>query len=438
MTPVCAPDGTVFDLLHIVPYLERYGKNPATSQPLHRESLIRLHFSKNPSGTQVLRPTNRTSTGEYFCPITSKTFNDHSRILANRRTGNVYSAEGIEGVGVEAKGWRDFLTEEPFTRADLITIQDPAELHRRNMAEFSHVKSAREADGVPYISPASASKHQKIEPKGATAAILDTLKSQKAGGGSGSFYTKGKVSSSLTSTSITPHVSEEQIAVSQEDRMFSLVKGSSRAVIRTNLGDLYIELHCQKAPRACYNFIQLAKRGCYAGVKFHRLLPGFVVQGGDPDGTGSGGKSCWGKPFDDEFAQGLSHNARGVLSMANKGRPRTNTSQFFITLAPAPHLDRVHPIFGRVVSGWEALARIESSPTDAAARPTPPVLMQDVIVMDDPFEECLKGLAGSVGSPSEARSRRLETDPTAMVRRAKAATNTPATIGRYLAGRPAQ
>jgi peptidyl-prolyl cis-trans isomerase-like 2 len=101
--------------------------------------------------------------------------------------------------------------------------------------------------------------------------------------------------------------------------------------LQTNKGNLNIEVHCDMVPRTAWNFVTLCKNSFYNGVKFHRLIPGFVLQGGDPTGSGAGGESAFGKvPFKDEFDQRLVHATRGILSMANSG-PNTNTSQFFIT-----------------------------------------------------------------------------------------------------------
>ncbi|KAL2049411.1 hypothetical protein ABVK25_010315 [Lepraria finkii] len=115
-----------------------------------------------------------------------------------------------------------------------------------------------------------------------------------------------------------------------------------------------------------------------------------MLQGGDPTSTGKGGTSIWGKNFEDEFDGPLSHDARGVISMANKGK-NTNSSQFFITYRPCKHLDRKHTIFGRVVGGLDTLAKIENVEVDEGKRPLDEVRMEEVVVFVDPFEEFMKG-----------------------------------------------
>jgi len=116
--------------------------------------------------------------------------------------------------------------------------------------------------------------------------------------------------------------------------------------LHTSLGDIKVELHCDLAPLACENFLALCGTGAYDGTLFHRNIPGFMVQGGDPTGTGRGGTSIWGRKFKDEFAPTLRHSSRGVLSMANSG-PDTNGSQFFITYAKAAHLNNLYTVFGK-------------------------------------------------------------------------------------------
>ncbi|KAJ3054636.1 cyclophilin peptidyl-prolyl cis-trans isomerase Cyp2 [Rhizophlyctis rosea] len=136
----------------------------------------------------------------------------------------------------------------------------------------------------------------------------------------------------------------------------------------TTAGKVVIELYWNHCKRTCENFYQLAKRGYYNGTKFHRIIADFMIQGGDPTGTGRGGRSIYGDKFEDEIHPDLKHTGAGILSMANSG-PNTNGSQFFITLAPTPWLDGKHAIFGRVSSGMNVVKRIGLVPTDGTDRP---------------------------------------------------------------------
>ena len=126
------------------------------------------------------------------------------------------------------------------------------------------------------------------------------------------------------------------------------------AHFKTERGEIVAELYADKVPLTVENFVNLARSGFYDGTTFHRVIPGFMAQGGDPTGTGRGGP---GYQFDDEFHPDLRHKGAGVLSMANAG-PGTNGSQFFITYSDTPHLDDRHSVFGRVVEGMDVLNSI--------------------------------------------------------------------------------
>ena len=149
------------------------------------------------------------------------------------------------------------------------------------------------------------------------------------------------------------------------------------ATISTDNGDIVIELFADKAPSTVNNFVVLARDGYYDGVTFHRVIRGFMVQGGDPTGSGSGGP---GYRFDDEFHPELRHDGPGVLSMANAG-PGTNGSQFFITYVATPHLDGKHTVFGRVVEGMDVVDAIpERDPMSARE---PGIAMNTVTVREE-------------------------------------------------------
>jgi peptidyl-prolyl cis-trans isomerase B (cyclophilin B) len=155
------------------------------------------------------------------------------------------------------------------------------------------------------------------------------------------------------------------------------VRGMSNATIETNQGTIELELFDDDAPKTVENFTKLARDGFYDGVSFHRVIPDFMIQGGDPTGTGSGGP---GYTFEDE--QNEHGVARGALAMANAG-PNTNGSQFFIVTAEAcPWLDGKHTVFGRVTSGMDVVDTISELPTDANDRPQDDVVMERVTVSE--------------------------------------------------------
>lgn len=128
------------------------------------------------------------------------------------------------------------------------------------------------------------------------------------------------------------------------------------AVIDTTKGRVVVELFAKDAPETVNNFVFLARNGYYDGIVFHRVLEDFMAQTGDPSGLGSGGP---GYTFGDETDNGLEHESKGTLSMANTGRPMSNGSQFFITFIPTPWLDGKHTVFGRVVEGLEVLDMLQ-------------------------------------------------------------------------------
>ena len=139
-------------------------------------------------------------------------------------------------------------------------------------------------------------------------------------------------------------------------------------VLETNQGKIEIKLMPGIAPKACANFIGLVEKGYYDGTIFHRVIKGFMIQGGDPTGTGRGGESIWGGPFEDEVTPSVKFDRPGLIAMANSG-PNTNSSQFFITTAVTPWLNMKHTIFGEVVSGYGVVEKIEETSTGSFDKP---------------------------------------------------------------------
>lgn len=362
-------------------------------------------------------------------PVTFKVFTDNTHIVALKPTGNVFAWDTVERLNVKAKMWKDLVSDEEFGRKDIITIQDPQNIAARDLSSFKYLQ-----DGVSTLTDEQErerndpSGNLNVEALGSSAKILKAkeavakareqrgkdpnknpaLPATKAVGTltngaqtqrasahttralpyNAARHTTGKAAASFTSTGLTPHTSGERALLTDEEYMLrpKRVKIKGYARIQTNLGDLNVELQTEYAPKAVWNFVQLSKKGYYKDVAFHRNIRNFMIQGGDPTGTGKGGTSIWGKNFNDEFDGPLTHDARGMLSMANKGK-NTNSSQFFISYRPAKHLDRKHTIFGRVVGGLETLSRLENAPTDSSDRPIDDIVILDVVVFVDPFEE---------------------------------------------------
>ncbi|KAL0565183.1 cyclophilin peptidyl-prolyl cis-trans isomerase Cyp8 [Marasmius crinis-equi] len=383
--PVCARnvDGTghVFDLVNIIPWLKQHNNtHPITNEPLTPADLITLHYSR------------KEATGEIHDPISFKPFNEHSHIVAVATTGNVFLAESI-------KGGKDLVNDVPFKKQDVITLQNP-----HGFTPMS----------VPRASTSSTSAKPTEAPKTvAKPAQVTAVKAKEAVPWNISPYSSGLPGASLTSTSVDPQIASgnsSKLLWDEEEIMFEEISnppkgkgkekdvGKRRAYVRvvTSLGgSLNLELYCEKAPKTCYNFLMLARNGKYDDCLFHRLVPGFMIQTGDPTGTGAGGESYWGTPFRDEYdlKGAAKHDSRGTIAMANKGAS-TNGSQWFITFKATPHLDRKHTVFGKLVGGEDVLDTLEKLPRkDGTERPSKPVKITEVVIYQDPFEEYKKRLA---------------------------------------------
>lgn len=168
--------------------------------------------------------------------------------------------------------------------------------------------------------------------------------------------------------------------------IFSQKKGTTKmtdsttvAVIKTNMGTIELELFAKETPKTVENFVGLANKGYYKGIIFHRVIDNFMIQGGDPTGTGSGGKSLWGKSFNDEIVPQLVFDKEGLLAMANSG-PNTNGSQFFITLAPTTWLNGHHTIFGKVIKGMDVVKAIGKVAKNKSDLPLKDVVMESVTI----------------------------------------------------------
>ena len=187
-------------------------------------------------------------------------------------------------------------------------------------------------------------------------------------------------SDSSAATSSTPAIVPSSTATSTETPGFDgkMLTGTHTVVMKTDKGDITIELNADKAPKTVTNFVVLAKAGYYNGLTFHRVIPDFMIQGGDPDGNGTGGTSIYGETFEDEPND--LQMVRGALAMANRG-PNTNGSQFFIVQAPAtPWLQGRHTVFGRVTKGLDIVDAIVHVAADANDKPVTPVTFSVEVV----------------------------------------------------------
>ncbi|XP_068190621.1 spliceosome-associated protein CWC27 homolog [Antennarius striatus] len=164
---------------------------------------------------------------------------------------------------------------------------------------------------------------------------------------------------------------------------------NGKVLLKTSAGEIDIELWSKETPKACRNFVQLCMEGYYDGTLFHRVVPDFIIQGGDPTGTGTGGESIYGRPFKDEFHSRLRFNRRGLVAMANAG-PHDNGSQFFFTLGRADELNNKHTIFGKVTGDTVYnMLRLAEVACDAEERPLNPHNIRCAEVLHSPFDDII-------------------------------------------------
>jgi len=473
--PVCLKDGTIFDLVNILPYLKKYHKNPVTGKPIKISDLIKLNFHKNEDG-------------EYTCPITYKTFTDNSYIIAIPETGNVFSYEAYDELNKKPKNFHDLLNNTLFDPENIIVIQDTNK--NRIISEFHYIKNQDDVDFIRYGAESTKEEFNKNKDnfvniparysnvinelkegnpeykrrleiiqminnnqsitdedermkniKKEHKKFIDTLKiiekeiqdceltDQKKfkqifmiptniyiyhlkqqtendqnenqnninSRTTHSKFTEGKVSTSFTSTSFDPVFKNKLRKLTDDEirsKYYSIVKSRlTKGYVKliTNYGPLNLIVHCDIVPKTAENFLELCQTGYYNNTIFHRLVKNFCLQGGDPTGTGTGGSSIFGKPFEDEFNKNLLHKGRGILSMANSGK-HTNQSQFFITLKATPHLDEVHSVFGEVVGNIKLLEDLEAIGSDQNDKPKKDIRFISAEVFSNPFREVISEL----------------------------------------------
>mmetsp|Transcript_34870 Transcript_34870/g.62713 ORF Transcript_34870/g.62713 Transcript_34870/m.62713 type:complete len:701 (-) Transcript_34870:235-2337(-) len=493
--PVCTEDGTTFETANIVPYVLKYKKHPVTGNTLTLKELYKLNFHKNRDG-------------EFHCPVLNKVFTEHTHIVAIKTTGNVYCHEAVDQLNIKPKNWKDLLTEEPFTRKDIIHIQDPLNISGRTIDQFDHIRcnlsandeeeqdeivngsnltekqlaekraakrveaeqillAAKRRAGMTLPGSSSAFESSSSSSSKADKVVGEAKKSEKkeveeeedwrlkaparsndlpsfkpgtciwdtqdysSSSASGAKTVGGRLADGKDGNGLrngtttntkdvgakrqTPQESYEAAGHVKYENSFTSTGAMSRGFtstcmaisstntrerrridrnpskkgyvrLHTSLGDLNLELHCDIVPRTCENFIALCEMGYYNDVSFHRLVKNFMIQGGDPTGTGKGGESIYGAKFKDELDSRLMHAGKGVVSMANSG-PNTNGSQFFVTFKSCRHLDFKHSVFGRVVGGLEVLDKMERIVTDDEDHPLQDIRITNTSVFSNPFQE---------------------------------------------------
>ncbi|KAK1939456.1 Peptidyl-prolyl cis-trans isomerase 4 [Babesia divergens] len=438
--PVCSPQGHVFDESNILKYINLHGTNPVTGDELQIPELVTLHFT-------------RDENNELQCPLSFKKFTPNSHVVAVRTSGYVYGFETLKTVAkkqadgcmhdpmtgeFELHSYLHAPTGEPFKRHDIITLQDPHHTDLRKIAMFKHVASTFARDSTTNDKrkiKGNALYHSTIDKLAGATELIDNhaklFKDKRRNTAAdrprhARFTTSGQASSFTCTAMDSSYATEYRAMTVFEVRepLYDLVKKQKlKAYVKlvTSDGDLNIMLHTDRVPLTCDNFLQHCADGYYDNTIFHRCVPNFIIQGGDPTGTGSGGESAFHtrakrdspdeevpKYFRDEFDNTLYHVGAGVLSMANKGK-HTNGSQFFITFNTCEHLDNRHAVFGKVVGGKDVLKKWINLKVDDDERPKDPPKLIKCIVYSNPFDTVQNQVKEQEEQEAVNRKRRLST-----------------------------
>lgn len=424
--PYCDDEGHVFDLLYILPFIKKYKVNPCTGKPLDAKGLVKLKFSKN-------------AAGEFHCPVMFKVFNNSTHIAVIKTTGNVFCYEAVEELNLKTKNFKDLLNDEPFTRPDIIILQDPRNMTKFNLSNYHHIKfslKASDEDEASSKGPMAKLKKVNHETRDTLAELERTYVKKdveektvvKPDKFNAATYSTGMSAASLTSTAFDRVTDMQAARLDDETVLFSRIKKKGYVRIQTNLGPLNIELYCDTVPKTCQNFITHCANGYYNNTIFHRSIRHFMVQGGDPEGTGKGGNSIWGKAFKDEFRPQYSHTGRGVVAMANSGGD-SNKSQFYITYRSCKHLDNKHTIFGKLVGGMETLDAIERVGTDNKDAPVEEIKIERIAVFVNPYEEATEELKAERDAELDKAKEELKKIPKPKEEKKKVYTSG---VGKYI------
>eukprot|EP00930_Biecheleria_cincta_P006775 TRINITY_DN107842_c0_g1_i1.p1 TRINITY_DN107842_c0_g1~~TRINITY_DN107842_c0_g1_i1.p1 ORF type:complete len:560 (-),score=105.87 TRINITY_DN107842_c0_g1_i1:241-1920(-) len=426
--PVGTRDGSVFEITHIIKYIKRFGVHPVHGGKLEIKELVPLHFHTN-------------AQGQLHCPVTFKVLGNNTPVCANMASGHVYCLEAVLELNKKTKNWNDLITSQPFKWTDIVMLQDPDNFEGREVSKFHFMVQGQQDEVVQEItnpeSKAAREKNQdKLRPNAAISRIFEEkerLAEEKAKEEAekeaadpeaaaaakqakeealakqsaideavakrrnNERYTSGETAESFTSTkkpvrtenSLRKLTEEESLQDVYDQVRKKKLKGYARVI--TSIGCLNVELHCDIVPRTTDNFLRLCEKNYYDNTIFHRLIKNFMIQGGDPTGTGRGGESGFegGRYFKDEFDSRMVHQGPGVLSMANSGK-NTNRSQFFVSLKSCEHLNNKHSVFGRVVGGLNLLETFNKWETDTKDKPIKEIKLIRTEVFKNPFADVIK------------------------------------------------
>jgi peptidyl-prolyl cis-trans isomerase-like protein 2 len=456
--PVCNKEGIVFENSAILPFLMKHKMDPVSGEPATSRDLITLNMDKDEEG-------------RWQCSVLTKPFADHTKIVAviQRPEGNeanVYSYDAFQELNVKAKNYEDLISGKPFHKTkDVLILNDPNDNdlnRRRDINSFYHVTHGRELEqnksnaGLVRHSmtatrimeqlqkkktdEAKATKKRSVENSTANPLAQDGKRLKVlAEDVLGVKVATGKTSGSLTSTSMVVSYDAQAREATEEEilqaRFAVMRKRKKKGYVRlkTTMGDFTLELHCDIATRTCTNFLGLCQAGKYDDTRFHRLIPGFMIQGGKAK-DGEDDESLWGGAFADEFDDRLKHTGVGILSMANSGT-NTNRQQFFITFKSCNHLDRKHSIFGNIIDGTDLLTKMEKVPADKKERPIDAIKIIATEILVNPVKEAEELENKRLQELAEARQTKEDLRKGIASRPKAKASETSSTkndVGRYL------
>lgn len=411
-TPCCLEEGVVFEFTALTKFLNKYKANPVSGTEATIKEILRLNMTKNQDGM-------------WHCPVTCKVFTNNSHVVAIKVTGNVFSYEAIHELNIRTKNYTDLLSGEIFSRADIITLQDPTNEHHMSIRDVQNFQSLKI---LQHQNAASVDNRSRIKMTSAIDGVIKEIEEKKVSCEdlekivmneslkpstkeikdiaefwyleptladliTGNEETGHRMSMSSTSSAadvVTKSVMKpavpEEIRGARWKTLRTLGK-KAYVQLQTNMGTINLELHCDIAPRTCWNFITSINQGHYDNMVFHRLIPDLMVQGSGPNREGTGGESVWGKILSDEFDSRLRHDKRGIISMANRST-NSSGSQFFITFKEASHLDNIHTVFGMVVGGMTTLDLIENIGCNVSNNaPRQEIKVVKAIIFRSPLEE---------------------------------------------------
>lgn len=275
--PYCDPDGNIFELQAIMDFLQHFKVSPITGKPMEPKCLIKMNFAKNHED-------------DYHCPTLFKPFTKNSHIICVATTGNVFSNEAIDQLNLKTKNFKDLVDDTPFTRKDLITIQDPGNLEKFNISTFYHVKKnlhvETEEEALERKNPQRRLKTINMETKEILSQLERDYKPQEevsvekltADSVNAAHYSTGAVAAGFTSTTMDRVTVHEAAIVAEDELRYERVKKKGYVRLQTNFGALNLELHSDLVPKTCENFLKLCARGYYDNTKFHRSIRNFMVR----------------------------------------------------------------------------------------------------------------------------------------------------------------